>query len=155
MEVLTLPKAKTAFLWGNGWKCAPIWLRIMVLNKQPERQLDGSFTHMLRWVVNVHWEQHMTNKQLYGDLQPLTETKIRRRRLKLAGHCERHHEEIAGQVLLWEPIHGNRKRGRPAISYVDCLKRDTGLKSVEKLRRCMVDRSTWRTIISARERHPP
>ena len=87
------------------------------LNRKREKQLDGCYKRLLRKALNVHWEQHITNEQIYGDLKPVTE-KIQRRRLKLAGHCVRHREEAAGKVVLWEPAHGNQKRGRPATSYI-------------------------------------
>ena len=49
---------------------------------------------MLRVALNVSWKQHMTNEELYGDLLKVT-SKIAMHRLRLAGHCVRHHEEIA------------------------------------------------------------
>ena len=37
-------------------------------------------------------------------------------------------EQVANRLLLWEPTHGVRSRGRPAITYDDSLRADTGLK---------------------------
>ncbi|KAI8506745.1 hypothetical protein Bbelb_151860 [Branchiostoma belcheri] len=37
-------------------------------------------------------------------------------------------EEIVAELVLWTPKHGRRKAGRPAATYIDCLKRDTGLE---------------------------
>ena len=53
--------------------------------------------------------------------------------MRLAGHIHRHTELVAHQVLFWEPCHGNKSRGRPAIPYVDCLRKDTGLQDVQEM----------------------
>ena len=59
-----------------------------------QKSLDGVYTRMLRMALNVSWKQHITNEELYGDLPKVT-SKIAMQRLKLAGHCVRHPEEIA------------------------------------------------------------
>ena len=60
--------------------------------------LDGCYTRLLRAAFYVHWSQHMTNKQLYGDLPRITD-KIRERRLRFAGHCCRSKEEPMSRIL--------------------------------------------------------
>ena len=50
----------------------------------------------------------MTNKELYGDLPKLS-CKIRERRLRLAGHCVRHREDIALKLVLWQPLAETKK----------------------------------------------
>ena len=91
---------------------------------------------MLLVALNVTWKQKLTNKQLYGNLPKISEV-IREKRLKIAGHCVRHKEEIANQLVLWQPTRGKRKRGRQAITYVDCLLQDTGLEEVNELKTLM------------------
>ena len=56
-----------------------------------EKALDGVYTRMLRVALNVSWEDHITNVNLYGKLPRLSD-KIRQRRMRLAGHCVRHPE---------------------------------------------------------------
>ena len=58
------------------------------------KSLDGYYTRMLEVVYNISWQQHITNKELYGDLPKVSE-KVAARRLKLAGHCLRHPELLA------------------------------------------------------------
>ena len=36
----------------------------------------------------------------------------RERRMRLAGHCVRHPELAVSPLVLWEPINGNRSKGR-------------------------------------------
>ena len=82
------------------------------LTNAMEKALDGSYTRMLRKALNVHWSERMTNVTLYGPLPKLSD-KIAARRLRLAGHCQRHPELGAHRLILWEPTHGQRSRGRP------------------------------------------
>ena len=105
--------------------------------------IDGCYTRMLRTAFNVHWKQHMTNKELYGDLPKITD-KIRERRLRFAGHCYRSTEPIS-RILLWNPKHGGRKAGRPHLTYIDLLKQDTGLEEAD-IKTAMLDRRVWRAI---------
>ena len=122
------------------------------LTKLLEKRLDGCYTRMLRAALNISWRSHTTNKVLYGNIPKVTD-KIRKRRLGLVGHCYRHAEEVASQLILWAPQHGNRGKGRPALSFVKTLQRDTDLE-VEELGTCMRDRGVWRAIV-VRAMHSP
>ena len=51
-------------------------------------------------------------------------------------------DEVISDLLLWEPKHGARKRGRPATTYVDQLRNDTGL-SIAELKSIMGNRKEW------------
>jgi len=113
--------------------------------------LDGCYTRMLRTVLNVHWEEKMTNKDLYGELPKLSD-KIKERSKRFAGHCSRS-EEIASQLIHWIPKHGHRKPGRPRLTYLSMLKKETGLET-EELKTVMQDRALWRAI-AVREYNPP
>ena len=111
-----------------------------------EKALDGLYTRMLRRALDVTWEEHMRNVDLYGNLPRLTD-KIRERRMRLAGHCTRHPELVASELVLWEPTHGTRSVGRRHTTYIDCLKRDTGLSNTAEVRTLMEDRQRWRDAI--------
>ena len=81
------------------------------LTKSLSDRLDGCYTRLLRKALNVSWRQHLTNEKLYGDLPKVT-TKIRQRRMRLAGHCVRHPEEMAHKLVLWEPTEGKKERAK-------------------------------------------
>ena len=104
-------------------------------------RLDGTYTRMLRAVLGVSWKEHKTNKELYGNLPKITDT-LMIRRLRFIGHCWRKKDEVISDLLLWEPKHGARKRGRPATTYVDQLRNDTGL-SITELKSIMGNRKEW------------
>ena len=72
--------------------------------------------------------------------------------MRLAGHCHRHKELPASRLVLWEPTHGHRSRGRPTPTYVDVLKRDVGAETAGELAGCMEDRVNWRLRWKARLR---
>ena len=62
------------------------------------------------------WRQHPTKQQLYSHLPPITKT-IQIRWTRHAGHYWRSRDELISDVLLWTPIHGRAKAGRPAWTY--------------------------------------
>ena len=72
---------------------------------------------------------------------------FRARRMGLAGHCARHPELAASNLILWEPKHGTRSRGRPATTYIDTLRRDTGLSNTGEIRALMINSDLWRAAI--------
>lgn len=124
-------------------------------DKSLQKRVDGCYTRMLRMALNVTWRQHLTNEQLYGDLPPVS-TKIRQRRLRLAGHCMRHPEEIASNFILWQPKFGRVNRGRRKTTYIDTLFADTGYEDVGCLKRAMLDRDNWRKcVVGVRPRGRP
>ena len=119
------------------------------LTETMERSLNGTYTRMLRKALNVHWSSHTPNEVLYGDL-PRVSDKIASRRLQLAGHCFRHQELSTQPLVLWEPKHGHRGRGRPRTTYVDQLKKETGASDTVELASMMRDRAVWRNIVKGR-----
>ena len=50
----------------------------------------------------------------------------REQRLRFIGHCLRSKSELVSVLLLWQPLHGQRPRGRPAKTFIDQLSKDTG-----------------------------
>ena len=114
------------------------------LTKTLLKQLDGTYTRILRMILNVHWSQKVTNEVLYGAIENIF-TKIRRRFLKFAEHCLRRDDEVVSDLVLWEPTHGTRIRGRQPESYIRNLERQTGIPASE-MRVAMMNRAVWRTF---------
>ena len=126
------------------------------LDKRLEKGLDGCYTRMLRMAMNVNWRDHMTNKELYGKFPQVT-AKIRQRRLKLAGHCQRHPELLAQKLILWEPTQGYSRKGRKKYSFIEGLRDDTGLRDVKEIRTMMENRELWGDLSNDvwEIKHPP
>ena len=129
---------------------AETWTLTQALTKK----IDGCYTRMLRMALNIDWKLLLSNAKVYGKL-PRATTKIQERRMKLAGHIQRHEDLIANPLLLWEPDHGHRERGRPNITFVDTLRKDTDLSNTEEIRQLMNDRELWRNNIRVRTQKPP
>ena len=122
-ERLFLATVESVLLYGSeAW----------TLTSTMEKQLNGCYTRMLRMALNISYKDHMTNKELYGEL-PQVSCKIQQRRMRLAGHCLRHPEEIANKLVLWEPLEGIRNRGPQKTTYVDNLLRDSGMDNTQEL----------------------
>ena len=107
-----------------------------------EKKLDGNYTRMLRAILNKSWRQHPTRHQLYGHRPPITKT-IQVRRTRHAGHCWRSKDELINDVLPWTPTYGQAKAGRPARTYIQQLREDTGCNP-EDLPESMNNREKWR-----------
>ena len=138
-ERLFLATVESVLLYGSE-----TW----TLDKSLHKRLDGCYTRMLRMALNISWKQKLTNKQLYASMPAVT-SKVRHRRLKLAGHCVRHPEEVASQLVLWEPSQGRRNVGRQAVTNTDTLLRDTGLENLDELRTAMLDRDGWKKRVDS------
>ena len=121
------------------------------LTKKMNDRLDGTYTKMLRVVLGVSWRDHMTNKELYGSLEKVSNS-LRVRRLRFIGHSWRRKDELISKVLLWEPNHGHRKKGRPLTTFTDQLRNDTGLTNQE-LMNIMDDRKEWKKLVDGVRGH--
>ena len=124
------------------------------LTSSLEKQLDGCYSRMLRMALGVNWWDKISNAEVFGDIPRASET-VRTRRLKLAGHVQRHEELTAHQLLFWEPDRGTRGRGRPKKSFTDQLRDDTGLSSNDEIKRLMLNRDLWRARVVTRTTQPP
>ena len=90
---------------------------------------------MLRAIKSKHCNLHLTNKELYTNIPKISDTTRKQR-----GNCCRSNDELASDLLLWNPKHGMRSRSRPRKSYIDQLKEDTML-NIEELPTAMNDRN--------------
>ena len=61
-----------------------IWMHYWTLTKCMDKKLDGSYTRMLRAVLNKSWREHPTKQQQYGHRPLMTKT-IQVRQTKHAG----------------------------------------------------------------------
>ena len=102
---------------------------------------------MLRAALNRSWRDHPTNKELYGNTPPLSQS-IRRHRLRFAGHCWRSKQELAGDLVVWAPSHGRRSQGRPRMTYPEQLANDIGCLPQE-LPALMSNKDEWRRTVSS------
>ena len=122
-----------------------------------EKSLDGAYTKLLRYALNIKWSDKITNKELYGDLSPVS-VRLRERRLIFAGHCWRSRESAkqpVSELIFWS-VPGGVNRPGPKKTYVKVLLEDlgdTGVRkkeladAVEPIKAAMEDRVAWRSRI--------
>ena len=67
--------------------------------------------------TNISWKYKVTNTQLYRGMPKITEV-IKLRKLRLSGHCIRHSDEIAYNLVSWKLKNGIRNRGRQHKTYI-------------------------------------
>ena len=109
--------------------------------------INGCYTQLLRRVLNIHWRDHTTNREVYGNLPPLSDI-IMQRRLQFAGHCLRTADQPISHLVFWNPPGGHPNRGRRKMSYTDTITRDTNLNPNET-QQLMRDKATWHHFIKA------
>ena len=100
------------------------------IDKKLRRKIDGCYIKLLRMVLNVSWRDKISNKILYN-VMPLITDVIAIRRMRIAGHCLRHNDKIANNLILWGPKFGRRNRRRHKFSYIDNLNEDTDLNDID------------------------
>jgi len=95
-----------------------------------------------RWLLHSYAEdghEHYVDGQ-NDEWGPNISNKIRERRLRLAGHCVRHSELEVSNLVLWEPTQGKFNRESQRLTYVDRLRKDTGLQTTAELKTLMKDK---------------
>ena len=60
--------------------------------------------------------------------------------LRFSGHCWRSKDELASDIILQKTHHGKRKCGRPANTYIDKLRNNTNLTTIDEMKTAMEDR---------------
>ena len=113
------------------------------VTRKMEIQIDGLYTKLLRRILNVSWKDHVTNKELYGDI-PLLSSTIRQRRMRFAGHCFRASDQPVSKLIFWSSKEGKRGRGAGLKTYPKILGEDTALTSENEIKCLMEDRHIWR-----------
>ena len=93
------------------------------LTKRLESKRNGTYTRILRAILNIHWSAHPSKQHFYGNLVQMTSV-IKERRTRFSGHCYRTKDEVVSDLILWTPKHGKSKVGRPSKTYTKQLTED-------------------------------
>ena len=96
-------------------------------------------------MLRISYKDHVTNEKLYENLRHVA-SKIRLRRMRVAGHCWRHKEEIVGKLVLSEPLDGTRSGGKQKTNFIDILLKDSGLENTKELGTIIEDRKEWKRV---------
>ena len=135
-------------------KCL-IWPVVMygceawTLRKADESRLEAADMWFFRRLSNISWEDRRTNDSVLEELglQRSFLNEIKRRRLKYVGHAVRNPRTDLMSTVLQGKVEGKRGRGRPAMTYIDNIKKDSGL-SLSQIVRRSEDRDDWRSVVA-------
>jgi hypothetical protein len=124
------------------------------LTKTLNRRLDGAYTRLLRFALDIPWQDHIKNAVIYDKLPKISNV-IRQRRLRYAGHCMRSKQRVS-QLVLWEKSGTFRRGGHLVKSYPKVIYEDlisTGLISTEleiyQIHELAQDREHWKHLVSS------
>ena len=118
--------------WPIKWSAVSFkqrWCRYCYMDALQGRQLHKNAASNIEQVLEAALPQS-------SHLLPITKT-IKIRRTRHAGHCWRSRHEF-----WWTPSHGRAKAGRPARTYIQQLRADTGC-SPENLPEAMNYKEGW------------
>ena len=116
------------------------------------KKLDGCYTRLLRYCLDYHWSDHVSNIELYGKLAKVSK-RLLERKLRFVGHCQRAEDQPVSQLLLWD--HSNltgSKCSKGAGARPNYAKRllsecSSVIRSDVELSKLMQDRDEWRKRI--------
>ncbi len=66
-------------------------------------------------------EKTTSPTEFYMEIDLKSLQKSEKGRLKLARHCKRSRDQVVSDLVLWQPTHGQRSRGRPNKMYINQL----------------------------------
>ena len=124
-----------------------------------EKSLDGAYTKLLRYALNVSWRDHVKNIDLYGTLSRVSD-RLRQRRLIFAGHCWRCYQSAyqpVHELLFWSVPDGISKQGN-FKTYVKVLLEDYGGGKIKKkeladavlqIKSAMENRLEWKKTVKS------
>ena len=122
-----------------------------------EKKLDGAYTKLLRYALNVSWRDHVKNTDLYGNL-PRISSRLRERRLVFAAHCWRCSESAyqpVADLLFWSVPDGITRKGN-FTTYIKVLLEDFGGEKIKKkdytaailqIKSAMENRKEWKKTV--------
>jgi hypothetical protein len=128
------------------------------LTKLMEKQLDGTYTKLLRYCLNIKWQDKIPNYILYQNIPPVS-LRLKARRMSFAGHCFRSRytaPQPSMDFILWR-YKGQMSRGAlNRKTHLKLLCEDselsTGIKDIDasiiSLSIDMRNREKWRDKIN-------
>ena len=109
-----------------------------------EKSLSGTYTCMLRRVVDPSWRYPSRQRRTVRRLSKL----VRQDQIQKAwSYCPlpqvKSPRYAASQLALWLPRQGHLRRGRPVSTFIDTVMRDAGAASTSELSACKENKVDW------------
>jgi hypothetical protein len=125
------------------------------MNKTLSTKLDGTYTKLLRYALNIKWTDRITNKEVYGSLKPVS-IRLMERRLIFIGHCWRSNEsakQFVSDLLFWKSQQKGKTGNRS--NFIKIFLENIGLPndksnltaSIERAKDLLADRKKWKDTV--------
>ena len=114
-----------------------------------EKRLDGCYTRLLRYALDVKWDTYTSNDKLYGKLPSRVSSRLLEKQLIFAGHCVRSDPPVS-DLVFWDHTKMARCKCAPGAgsreNSAKLLLKKAGNQELTKL---MKDRDEWRLRVRA------
>ena len=80
--------------------------------------------------LNISWTEHITNSKLYGDYPEVSQKSSKN--IEVIRSLSQNPEEIASNLVLWQPSQGRPNQGRKRTTYIENLLKDTNMQRMEE-----------------------
>ena len=118
-----------------------------------ERRLSVFYMRCLRRILNIKWQDRVTNNEVLSRAKATSMTTIlQQRRLRWLGHvCRMEDGRIPKDLLYGELASGKRSTGRPHLRFKDVCKRDMKAMEMETngWETLAADRASWKQAVSS------
>ena len=122
-----------------------------------ERKLNSFHMRCLRRILNISWQDKVTNEKVLETAKiPSVYGLLKQRRLRWLGHVRRMDDSrIPKDLIYGEIANAKRPRGRPALRFKDCCKRDMKSFNIppNDWERLADHRQTWKYKLRAGIEH--
>jgi hypothetical protein len=116
-----------------------------------ETKITGSYHKLLRYALNVHYSQHLTNDEVFANI-PYVPVNIRLRKLRLTfvGHCYRcrkYSYQAVSDLIFWK-LNGSGAEKYSDRLLFDVSEHSSGIITISSLQKAMLDKSKWHEYVN-------
>lgn len=134
------------FLTSYVWNIALYGCETWTIATEEKRRLQAFELWCYRRMLRIRWIDRVTNEEILRRIN--SDRKIiyiiKQRRNSLLGHLIRHQNFLL--TIIEGQIEGKNKRGRPRLTYINNIKRETGCNTYAELKELAMNRSRWRAV---------
>lgn len=139
---------KLRLMKAMAWPVATYGCEAWTIKKEEEKRIQAFENKCIRKLLRISWTEMMTTERVYklaGTTNVLL-GHIKSRKLRYFGHVMRQERDTIEKCVMTGLVEGNRKRGRPRISWIDNVMTWTGINGVDLLRATR-DRQCWSEMV--------
>ena len=118
-------------------------------NKTMRSRVDAFEMWCYRRMLKISWKDKVSNKEVLKRAQAVLHFRkdMTKRKMEYGGHVMRGSSGETQLNILEGKIPGERVRGRPRLTWIDDIKKWTGIKTYGEIKRTAEDRKRWKSIV--------